>query len=244
MEYTLRSITDDIWCVETPQKYFGLEVGTRMTIVRLSDQKLLLISPIEIPESLQQSISELGEVAYVVSPNLFHHLHIESCMKTYPHAKLFVARGLEEKREGKGYSTLEIPSEALTETAPAEWQDEISQICFEGFRIMEMTGPKELNEVVFYHHKSKTLIVTDMVFHFNHNSVLPLRVLTRLGGTYGKVAPVLPDRFATKEREKARTALVKILEWPFERIILTHGDLVESDAKEHLISGYDWLLNP
>lgn len=242
MEYTLRSITDDIWCVEKSQKYFGLDVGTRMTIVRLAENKLMLISPVEISDDLQRDIEELGEVAYVVSPNLFHHLYIEACMSTYPQAKLFVARGLKEKRSAKHFPTLELPHEELTETTPEEWRSEISQKCFEGFRIMEPTGAKDVNEMVFFHLKSKTLIVTDMVFHFNHNSVLPLRVLTRLGGTYGKVAPVLPDRFATKARAKAKEALVKILEWPFERIILAHGDLVESEAKQHLESGYQWLL--
>jgi hypothetical protein len=31
----LRALADDLWVAERPQRFFGLEVGTRMTVIRL-----------------------------------------------------------------------------------------------------------------------------------------------------------------------------------------------------------------
>ncbi|MGB3299764.1 MAG: hypothetical protein WBA76_15970 [Phormidesmis sp.] len=46
MTKTLREIDKDIWVIEQPLRYFGLSVGTRMTVVRLTNCKLAIISPI------------------------------------------------------------------------------------------------------------------------------------------------------------------------------------------------------
>jgi hypothetical protein len=51
----LREIDRNLWVVEQPFKYFGLEVGTRMTLLQLSDGDLVAISPIKIaPEVVKQ----------------------------------------------------------------------------------------------------------------------------------------------------------------------------------------------
>ncbi|MBW4663149.1 MAG: hypothetical protein KME01_02955 [Chroococcus sp. CMT-3BRIN-NPC107] len=40
----LKEIDTDIWVVDAPFKYFGLSVGTRMTVIRLNN-RLAVISP-------------------------------------------------------------------------------------------------------------------------------------------------------------------------------------------------------
>lgn len=85
----LRQIDLNLWVAEQPQKFFGLQVGTRMTIIRLSDSLLILISPIKIDSQLQQQLDNLGEVKYIIAPNLFHYLYIAECQKIYPDAQTF-----------------------------------------------------------------------------------------------------------------------------------------------------------
>ncbi|QIR38066.1 DUF4336 domain-containing protein [Tolypothrix sp. PCC 7910] len=66
----LKAIDTDIWVAEQPLKYFGLEVGKRMTVIRLSSNKLMVISPIKIDNSTINDLNQLGEVIYIIVPNL------------------------------------------------------------------------------------------------------------------------------------------------------------------------------
>ncbi|HEY9770488.1 MAG TPA: hypothetical protein V6C71_18685 [Coleofasciculaceae cyanobacterium] len=62
----LRQIDDSLWVAEQPLKFLGLEVGTRMTVVRLFDRSLVLISPIKIDSKIQQQLNTLGTVKYLL----------------------------------------------------------------------------------------------------------------------------------------------------------------------------------
>ncbi len=94
----LKAIDTDLWVAEQPLKYFGLEVGTRMTVIRLTSGKLMVISPIEMDDATINELNQLGEVIYIVAPNLYHHLFVADFKLCYPHAKLWAVSGLERKR--------------------------------------------------------------------------------------------------------------------------------------------------
>ena len=49
----LRRLATDLWVAERPQRFFGLEVGTRMTVIRLADGSLLLHSPVVLDPALR-----------------------------------------------------------------------------------------------------------------------------------------------------------------------------------------------
>ena len=59
----LRQIDRNLWVVEQPQKFLGLEVGTRMTIIRRPDNSLVLISAIKIDSELDRQLKALGTVS-------------------------------------------------------------------------------------------------------------------------------------------------------------------------------------
>jgi hypothetical protein len=241
---TLRNISrlvpvgSGLWVAHSRQKYAFLEVGTRMTIVRLHDGALLLISPINIDDDLRAQIDTLGPVRYVVSPNLFHHLHIRSALAAYPAAKLFLPKGLPAKRPDlESYEILEnLP--------PEEWRGQLDQRYFDGFRIFELDGAKEPNEVVFFHRDARTLIVTDTALNLTANSSFAMRAYARIAGIYEKLSPLPQDKPMVSNRTAARRAVQTIVEWPFEKIVLAHGDLVLDNAKERYIKAYQWLLSP
>jgi hypothetical protein len=44
----LREIDKNLWVSEQKFQFLGLEVGTRMTVIRLSNGELIAISPIDI----------------------------------------------------------------------------------------------------------------------------------------------------------------------------------------------------
>ncbi len=68
----LRQLDHGIWLADRPQRFHGLEVGTRMTVIRLADGSLLLHSPVELDFELRCEIDRLGRVRLAVAPNRVH----------------------------------------------------------------------------------------------------------------------------------------------------------------------------
>jgi hypothetical protein len=224
----LREISRNIWIAERPQRFYGLEVGTRMTVIRLADKSLLLHSPVALDPRLRSELDSLGRVRFAVAPNRFHHLQAGEVSRTYPEARLWVAPGIEQKRPDLAFEAV------LDDEAPAEWRAEVDQVFFRG-------RPFE-NEIVFLHRASRTLILCDLVFNFGPRAHRVTRLVMRLLSSYGRFGPSRLDPFLIRDRRAARQSLERILAWDFDRVVVAHGDVLESGGPDALRAGYAWLL--
>ena len=63
----LRPLDEDIWIADASLRFGGIEVGARMTVVRLPDGRILLHSPIAASDALVGGIEKLGPVAFLVA---------------------------------------------------------------------------------------------------------------------------------------------------------------------------------
>ena len=224
----LRPLAQDIWVVERPQRFYGLEVGTRMTVIRLADGSLLLHSPVALDAELRRELDAIGAVRFAVAPNRVHHLYAGRVAEAYPGARLWVGPGLERKRPDLVFDAV------LGDEAPGEWKGQVDQVFFRG-------RPYE-NEVVFCHRASRTLILCDLAFNFGPRAALPTRLLMRLLRSYGRFGPSKLDPLLIRDRPAARQSLERILRWDFDRVVVAHGDVLESGGREALRRGYAWLL--
>jgi hypothetical protein len=224
----LRPLAQDLWVLERPQRFYGLEVGTRMSVIRLAEGSLLLHSPVEIDAALRRELDAVGRVRFAVAPNRVHHLYAGRVAEAYPEARLWVAPGLERKRPDLVFDGV------LGDDAPAEWKGQLDQVFFRG-------RPYE-NEVVFFHRASRTLILCDLAFNFGPRSAAPTRLLMRLLRSYGRFGPSKLDPLLIRDRRAARESLERILGWDFDRVVVAHGDVLESGGREALREGYSWLL--
>ena len=214
--------------VDRPQRFFGLAVGTRMTVIRLADGSLLLHSPVVLDPELRRALDALGPVRSAVAPNRVHHLYAGDVAKAYPDARLWVGPGLEKKRPDLRYVAI------LGNEAPAEWRGQVDQTFFAG-------RPYE-NEVVFFHRASRTLVLCDLAFNFGASAPLGTRVWMSLILSYGRFGPSKLDPLLIRDRAAARASLERILAWDFDRVIVAHGDVLESGGHAQLAQGYAWLL--
>ncbi len=221
-------LAHNLWIVERPQRFYGLEVGTRMTVIRLADGSVLLHSPVELDAEVRWELDAIGRVRYVVAPNRVHHLYAGDVAKTYPEARLWIGPGLERKRPDLQYVAI------LGDEAPAEWRDEVEQVFFRG-------RPYE-NEVVFFHRPSRTLVMCDLAFNFGPRAAAPTRVLMSLLRSYGRFGPSKLDPLLIRDRGAARASLERILAWDVDRVIVAHGEVLEHGGREALRRGYAWLL--
>lgn len=224
----LRTIDRDLWVAEQPLRFLGIEVGARMTVVRLRSNELLIHSPIRPTTALVEAVRAIGPVSVVVAPNRFHHLFAADWLALHPEARLFTAPGLEAKRP-------DLPNtDVLSDEPDPLWQGELEQIVVRGLPMV--------NEVVFFHRASATLVAADLAFHIGAEAPSATRLFVRLTGRYGELAPTLVERLLTRDRSAFRASLERILAWPFERVIVSHGTILERNGRRALARGYAWLL--
>jgi len=228
MPNPLRQLADTLWVADRDQTFYGLPVGTRMTVMRLDGGGLLLHSPVALDPELRAQLDAIGRVCFAVAPNRVHHLYAGDVAKAYPGTRLWVAPGLERKRPDLVFEAV------LEDEAPEAWRGEVDQVFFRG-------RPYE-NEVAFFHRPSRTLILCDLAFNFGPRAALPTRLLMKLLRSYGHLAPSKLDPLLIRDRRAARDSLERILAWDFDRIIVAHGDVLESGGHEILRQGYSWLL--
>lgn len=223
----MRAIADDLWVVEGPQKFLIAEIGSRMTIVRLSDGNLWVHSPVQISDETADEIRALGPVRHIVAPNKVHHLQILPFAGRFPEAKLYVAPGLKKKRPDLDGAT-ELSDEAL-------WPEDMDQLFFEGY--------PSANEIDFFHRRSRTLITTDIVVNVGPEAPWLTRLAFRLLGRYDDFGPSLLEKIFITDRAAARRSLERLLAWEFDRVTLTHGQILEQGGREAMRRGFAWLLD-
>jgi hypothetical protein len=224
----VRQLDSDLWIVDSPLRFMGLEVGARMTVVRLPGGEVWVHSPIAATPELVREVQALGRIAYLVAPNRLHHLFVGEWQKACPEASVYVAPGLAQKRPDL------TSTGVLTGEAESGWAGTLDQVLVSGFPFA--------NEVVFFHRPSTTLIVTDLAFNVCSSSPLLTRFVFRMSRAYGRLSPTLLERLLVRDRSAFARSLQSILDWPFERVVVAHGEVSEAGGREELIRGYSWLL--
>lgn len=223
----MRELAPDLFVDERSLRFVGLEMGARMTVVRLPERRLFVHSPIPLSDALRARISELGEVHWVVAPNRFHHLSVGEWRDAFPGARVFVAEGLDRKRPDLRDVTV-----IRAEEPPA----------LEGIELEVVRGVPLANEIVFFHPASATLILTDLAFNVGPEAPFATRLAFRMWGAYGRLGPTPIEKLLVRDRAAFGQSLERILAWPFERVIVSHGTVKEKGGREELVATYAWAL--
>ena len=225
-------VDDQLFVAQAPLRFAGLPMGTRMTACRLEDGGLFVHSPIRIdlPGSrVADALEALGEPRYVVAPNFLHHLFAGPFVERYPNARLFVSPKLARKRA-------DLPFEAVLEDEPPKgtWADTIDQALAHGSRIMD--------EVAFCHRPSRTLILTDLLMSSVGTDPWWMRLAGTLLRIHERPSPPIEMRLSFRDKVATRGFVEKMLSWDFDRIVVGHGPLIESGAKDVLRRAYAFCL--
>jgi hypothetical protein len=223
----LTQLAADLWVATRPLPLVVGDIGTRMTVVRLPDGGLFLHSPVRLDAETRQALDAIGSVRCVVAPSKVHHFFAGDYAAAYPMARVFAAPGLSEKRKD-----LSIQAVLDDEPQPA-WRGAIEQHLFRGAPL--------LNEVVFFHPASRTLMLTDLAFNMVHPRPGRARVFCRLIGATGRFGPHRMVRLMIRDRAAARASVRQILAWDFDRVIVTHGEVLETGGKARIAEAFAFL---
>jgi Domain of unknown function (DUF4336) len=233
----LKPVCPDLWIVDGPEirfRYLGLKLPfpTRMTVLRLSDSRLWLHSPIEPADTLVEEIHKIGSVRFLIAPNTLHYWWISDWATCFPDAETFAAPGLErsaKRRIDIRYSLGDVP--------PAVWAGVIDQVLVKG---------DVLTEVDFFHRPSRTLILTDLIENFEPERVRSwlYRKLVSWSGAAdpdGK-APIDMRLSFWRHRKALKAAVERMIAWEPARIILAHGRYYETGGMDELRRAFRWIL--
>jgi hypothetical protein len=207
-----------------------------MTVIRLANNELVVISPIQIDDEIACQLNEIGVVSHIITPNLYHYLFAANFQAFYPDAIFWAVPGLETKKP-------DLPIDRIIKTETNNFLSGIECLLFDGFRTLSLNGFDSLNEFVFFHSQSRTLILTDTAFHFDERFPLITQFATRVLGGYKSLSPSLLERVATREKDRVKVSVQKVLNWDFDRVIMAHGSIVEKNGKEKFKEGYEQFLD-
>ncbi|WP_322758209.1 DUF4336 domain-containing protein [Synechococcus sp. CBW1107] len=238
----LKQIGEDIWIVDGPvvqMLLYGLRVPfpTRMTIVRLGNGDLWCHSPTAFSPALKEQVDSLGPVRHLISPNKIHYVHIGAWLKTYPGAIAWASPGV---RERVIKQKMDVAFSAdLRDAPPPEWDQDLDQMIF--------AGNLYLDEVVFFHRKSSTLILTDLIENFEVSRLNKVSwqygFLLRVGGCVepdGQAPLDLRLAFCPRKQD-ARRSFRRLLDWNPEQLVFAHGRWCDRNGAEQLRRSFRWL---
>ena len=223
----LEPLAPDLWVATRPLKLWVGDIGARMTVMRLSDGALVLHSPVALDPGMRAALDTLGPVRWIVGPSKVHHLFLSQYTAAYPAAALCGAPGLAEKRADLRFTHV------LDDALRAAWSGELDHLLFE--------GAPALSEVVFLHAASRTLVLTDLVFNVPPGAPNRARVFHALVGAVGRFGPHRIVRAAIRDRQAARRSVERILAWDFDRIVVSHGLVLETGGRRAMETAFAYL---
>jgi Domain of unknown function (DUF4336) len=228
----IQAFAKNVWIIDGPHvRDFGVMFTTRMTVVKLVNGSVWVDSPVPVPFDTLKRITELGPVRYLVAATPRHVWRLEAWHTQFPEAQLWAPRTTPFTLK-KGH----LPFTGILRDAPNhDWADDFDQLAFKGNPLIE--------EVLFFHKESRTVILDDLIQIHPLVKGKPLRnALFNLAGVaypHGGVA--LDIRLSFIHRNLARRSLEKLLSWDFDKLIIAHGDCIEQDAKPFVEQAFHWL---
>jgi hypothetical protein len=217
----LQKIDKGLWRLESDFVVWGCKGSVRMTVIE-TERGLVIYSPVHLSKLHVASIRQIGDVATIIAPNLYHHFYLRACIAHFPSARILIPAGLTDKI---GALDKAVVATEATDFGAGEELD---------FHIF---GGHSLRETMLFHRPTGTLITADLLYNFRPEHFKAEKAFFRLIGCYG--APSVPfyHRFAVENRESVRAMIERIRGWPIRRIVMCHGRIVEGDASREIFAG-------
>jgi hypothetical protein len=236
---TLKPVAENVWIVDGPIIRFGMPwpkmpFPTRMTVIRLAGGDLFIHSPTPLVPELQAQVEALGAPRWIIGPNRIHYWWIPEWRAAFPGAAVHLAPRIREQAKGR----IDFPCEELQEAGGHPWDDEIATLPIVG---------GFMTEVEFFHHRSRTLVLTDLIENFESAKLdgQLMRLLTWFGGVQDPDGGMPRDMRMTfwLRKSELKAAVETMIAWNPERIVLAHGRWYERNGAAELKRAFRWLLD-
>lgn len=224
----LKQVDANLWELERPLRTPGLRLKHRMTVARLASGDLWVHSPVAFEEGIARDLATLGPLRHFVAPSTFHDLHWPEWFARYPDATFYCAPGVKEEHP-------ELPFQrVLSDTGREPWETELPKL--------RIDGMPRLNEFVFLHVATRTLLVADLLFNLDPSTQPFLgKLFLRLNGLHGRVGCSRLFRWFIKDRRAFAASVKVLLRWDVDRIVPGHGEIIATGGRDALARAFTWL---
>lgn len=217
----MKRLADDVWIKGYPLSVLGTHHGRNVTVIRLSSGKLVIHSMAPFPAPDLEGIRSLGEPGWLVESMLLHDTYAGEGRRLFPDVPFLGPPGFS--------GIVGFPVEPLY-PGPLEWEGEIE--------VVPIRGAPKLEEHAMIHIPSRTLILADLIFNFPAEEKGWDRFFHRhIAGfrRYPGMSRIF--RLFIKDKAAFRASIDELLAKDFDRIIVGHGNVIETDGKALLVRG-------
>lgn len=219
-------VPDAIWVSERPVWFGGVCLRSRTTVVRLAGDALWVHSPCAPSDDVCAALDALGEVRWIVVPNRFHHLQTPATAARYRNAQVVGPRSVEARNAQVGLSM------ALDDPAYRLATPELVPI--------QLAGVPFLDETVFFHQASGSLIAADLLMSACARDHWTWRIAARIWGRYEKVATPPDVRMHTRASAVVAESIAQMSALPVQRILVAHADPITERPVQQLAAAWDF----
>lgn len=256
----IRDVTPNIVTLSVPFSRFGvLKVGGRGTVVKLTSGSLAVFSPVALTPDVEARIKTLGtgKIAYIIAPDIEHHIFVSEWARAFPDAKLIGPEGLPEKRAkakdekigNEPFFRVFSKATKLTTTITDEFDADFE------YEYVEAHPNKE---IVFFYKPDRVLIQADLMFNLppteQYSRVtdpeqLKEGMLSRFfaglqnpSGEAKGMKRAMWYLFSRADRTSFNESMRRIDKWDFTTMIPCHGDTMVGNGKEVFEKVFEWHL--
>ena len=233
------------------KEYVDFPLDTHMTIVR-DGENITLISVVAFDDELFSLVKALGTVQTIICPNLQHWLFVPSALQYFPGCTVYVppaalGEDVAVKLRREGDINCVPFSEATLNNG--------GEIILGTLQVRLLQGaPFALNEVLFFHEESNTLIATDSFYGGYTKNDTPSWFsrlwfkLTKQGSFQACRLPIYRTCrvLSHGDPEKLLDCIDKInASWNYDQIVFAHGTspFTFSQISERLIPNEESFRN-
>jgi len=216
-----RQVAENLWVGQYPLSLLGGHQGRVVTVIRLSSTGQLIIhSTGPFTNADVDEITKLGKPGWMVDSMLRHDTFAKEARKMFPNIPYLAP---------EGFATAAGVDSRPLFPPPAAWAPEV--------QILLIDGMPKVKEYVFLHVPSRTLVVADLVFNFGHASLWTtfFRKVVMGVKSHPDSARLYPMQI--KDRAAYDKSVRRLLTWDFDRIVVGHCEVVETNGKERLKQG-------
>ena len=206
-------VEDNLWTVDGDIRMPGGVIPRKMVLIKLSDGRIAIHSPICLHDAAMATIESWGELAFCLVPNGFHRLDTPAFKQRYPKLKVLCPDVIRTRvaKVAAVYGSYEaLPTELQWRTLAMK-SGEAAFIWRSGERV--------------------TLIFGDALFNVPELPGAFGRIMKFIGSTGGPRVTPMAKVIAVGDRHSLAAQFVQLAATPgLARLIPGHGDNIEADA--------------
>jgi hypothetical protein len=212
----LEHLEDNLICVTGTMHMPPMgQVTRRMTIVRLSDGRLIIYSAIALAEPEMIALEAFGTPTYLIIPNNIHRMDAKPWKARYPALKVITPAGARDK----------VQEVVPVDATQADFGDP-------AIRFVPISGTADLEAaLVIEAETGTTLVLNDLIFDLENRPGF-MGWLFKAVGLTGDEPHIAPPVRLREVKDKPAVA-AQLESWArlpgLKRVIIAHGNIITED---------------